>query len=155
MKIQEIIRTKSNLILQLDQEKTSGKRRSILELASHIAFLEGELVHYYLKEKDVANAVVSLVSQGSCLKDARRFHETYRLFKKALECSTHDPTKTWLREAIKELPSEAIRDNIFSQCQPAILKNKKLRRPQVLAYEAANSYFNGTSGHAIIQLPVG
>ena len=128
---------------------------SVRPLASAASALEGALAHHLLKAGRTTEAVINLVSQGSCLLDARRLSEAKRVFAKAYSLTTESALRDWIAAQHDGIPIDHTPASVFSAVTPHIEGNRLLRRPQVLAYSAAFKHFHTSTEHAIIQLPVG
>jgi DNA repair protein RadD len=153
--ITELIREKSALLLDLETARREKNNRTIVELASLAATLEGQIARELVKANRQEDAIVNLVSQASCYKDARRLIEAKRALENALQLGS-SKARSWIREELQSIPP-SIEDpaRIFQQLHVNILGNPQLRRPQTQAYEAAVAHFTKSHEHAIIQLPVG
>jgi DNA repair protein RadD len=152
----EQLKTEKNLLLlRLETAKKSGDRRSMFNLGSEAAALEGYLARLYLLRGDSQRAVINLISQASCLCDSNRLTEASRIYRKAAEIASIPQTQAWIQDAVKNLPPAQAPGDSFVAATPFIEGNKKLRRPQVEAYEATHNHFTSKKGHVIVQLPVG
>jgi len=155
--IDQLKKEKSSKLILLDLAKSKKESRSVFELGSEAAALEGVLAGFYLKAGAAEKAVINLISQASCLSDARRYKEAFRIYNKALDFARIEETRIWIQAMLEkiDLPVEKKTAIIFQQVTANIKDNVKLRTPQKEAYSAACAYFKKGAGHAIIQLPVG
>lgn len=148
-------RTKSIKLLELQAAKIQNKNREVIELASEVAALENSIANAYLNIGNVNNAVISFISQASCLVDAKRETEAIRVYKRALTLTTTVATRHWIEEELSRFRHITIKPNPFATLSPDIEANNSLRIPQKEAYYATKRFFELSSDHAIIQLPVG
>jgi DNA repair protein RadD len=155
--LSDLIREKSDLLLDLQAEKQRKNRRVIINLASLAASLEGQIARELLKAGRHQEAVVNLISEASCYSDANRLIEARRILSLALPLADEEKTAAWIREQLESIPAASYRDpgSVFQQSHANIDDNPQLRRPQTEAYHAALGHFMKSRKHAIIQLPVG
>jgi superfamily II DNA or RNA helicase len=151
------IREKNSLLLDLQSAKAAKERRKIIELASRAAALERTIARI-LMNGQVSDAIINLVSAASCFVDARRDIEARRAFADALRLSDSPATRA---EIERLMSSSKIKQDlhvpgtVFVELAVNIEGNSRLRRPQVEAYHAARKHFHESDEHAVIQLPVG
>jgi DNA repair protein RadD len=155
MSLAEEKKNKTLKLLELESAKLEKSTRRVIELASEVAMLENAIANKYLDIDQRDNAVISFISQASCLVDAKRITEAIRVYRKALSISSVAPTKKWIEEELLKFSNVKIKDNPFVVLTPNIEKNDNLRIPQKEAYFAAKRFFESNLEHAIIQLPVG
>jgi DNA repair protein RadD len=152
----ELIRTKNSLLFDLDAAKRQRNKREVLKFASLAATREAQIAQLLLEANRVDDAVVNLVSQASCYKDANRLIEARRILEIASQLSRADRLKIWIQEELATVPSQfADPGRLFETLDVNISGNPNLRQPQAEAYEAARRHFAHSKNHAIIQLPVG
>lgn len=154
MNLDELKLEKSSKLLDLEAAKRKGDNRSVYKLGSEAAALEGVIARAYTSSGENEKAVINLISEASCLCDAHRNNEAFRIFSKAIQLTSNLKTKEWIVNVLKSLDVNE-RENLFQSLNPNIANNTLLRKPQRDAYAAAKEYFLSHTGHAIIQLPVG
>jgi superfamily II DNA or RNA helicase len=145
---------KSALVLELQRAKVEKKTRRVVELASEAGALEREIAGI-LQSESPEEALINLVSAGSCFVDARRNIEAVRAFQEALALEPTDAVRTLVKRQLMQLGSVTMPGSIFRAIETVVRGNDFLRRPQIEAYEAALQHFERSNEHAIIQLPVG
>ena len=153
--INELIRTKSSLILEIGVAKAERESARIVRLSSEAGVLEREIANAILQDGDVEEAVINFVSSGSCFVDARRTVEAKRSFEYAFANAKTEAVRNFVEQQLMSLRSVTIPGGVFVSVPVRIRGNRLLRKPQIEAYEAALRHFNKSSEHAIIQLPVG
>jgi len=142
--------------MELENAKCMKARRSIIDIGSIAATLEGKIARDYLVKNEKEKAIINLISQASCLCDAERYTEALRIFKKAESITSIEKAKLLIRELVSSISDRAIwKDNPFHSLRPNIENNVLLRKPQIDSYIAAKDYFSKYIGHVIVQLPVG
>ena len=147
---------KSAAILELERAKITGEgRRRIMALASRAAVLETRLAEEFLDAERGDQAAISFLSAASCMKDARRDAEAFRLFERAYVYAQTEPLREVIQEEKNALSVQNRPAEVFRQATVSIRDNHLLRIPQREAYMAALRHFRQSSEHAIIQLPVG
>jgi DNA repair protein RadD len=152
-----LVSLKSQVLVDLEAAKFEGQARSVLELASRAAVLEGQLARQLILENRPTDAIISLISQASCFGDANRLIEKQRILEFADTFAAGTRALAWIRDELRGMsnsyPNPAA---VFEEDIVRIEGNTNLRRPQIEAYAAAKRYFrNDVDEHAIIQLPVG
>lgn len=156
MSLEELVRRKNGLHIDLLAAKTAKKpRRVILDLANEAASLESRIARILQEQDRPHDAAINLVSQASCLRDARRDAEARRVLEVARSICGHAGTASWIDEELARIPSEYVPASVFASARASITENEKLRHPQTAAYEAAKLHFSRSSERALIQLPVG
>ena len=154
--VTELIRGKSALLLDLEEAKRNGNKRKIIDLASLAATLEGQIARELVKSAREGDALINLISQASCFRDAERLIEARRSLQNALLLAGSSKAGAWVQQQLANIPSTIGEPaSIFRQKDVNIVENPRLRRPQTQAYEAAVAHFMKSREHAIIQLPVG
>lgn len=154
----ELITRKSHLILALEAAKRAKENRKILELASEAAALEGRIARDFILEDRSDDALVNLISQASCLGDAKRFTEKQRVLHFAAVMAIGRKAEKWIQDELKAIgEGHSNPADVFSASSVDIDNNGNLRRPQKGAYHAARDFFSRDhkENHAIVQLPVG
>lgn len=152
---EKLLERKNALVVELQDAKAGKQSKKAVKLASQAGALEREIAGLLLAEDSPDEAIVNLVSAGSCFVDARRNVEAVRAFREALELKPPDGIRTFLHAQLKKLGSLEVPGAVFSEVEAVVRGNGLLRRPQIEAYEAAAKHFGSSSEHAIIQLPVG
>jgi DNA repair protein RadD len=152
----ELIQTKSALLLDLESAKRRNERRQIIHLASLAAALEGQIARELVVANRSDDAVVNFISEASCYRDADRLVEARRVLDTALEFARERKVEAWIKEQLASIPDRYRNPAlVFQQQSVNIHGNSQLRRPQMEAYDAAVAHFQSSREHAIIQLPVG
>jgi type I site-specific restriction endonuclease len=152
----ELIQTKSALLLDLESAKRRKERRQIIHLASLAAALEGQIARELVVANRPDDALVNFISEASCYRDADRFVEARRVLDTALEFARERKVEAWIKEQLASIPEQYRNPAlVFKQQDVNIHGNSQLRRPQMEAYDAAVIHFQHSREHAIIQLPVG
>ncbi len=151
------IEAKNALLLELQQLKLQGATRRVVETASRVGALERTIAVTLLSDGNASDAVINLVSAGSCFLDARRNIEAVRAFNAALEIADSQQARAEIERLMSgiTIARVSVPGSIFSEATASIDDNKFLRRPQVEAYRAAVDHFRSNTEHAVIQLPVG
>lgn len=157
MDLPEIVRQKSQLLLQLQMLRSEKKRRDYIRVATRGAVLESQIAYHYLDAKDFSNAVISFISEASCLAIAERWKEAMRVYEKSLQYATKSKTAAWIEREMERIGQYISTLDMLSpfNAPTNIETNTKLRRPQINAYIAAKTHFATETEHAIIQMPVG
>lgn len=151
-----LLNEKNQLVLQLELARHAPTRRKAIEqIANRIATIEILRALEFVRRDRHDDAAVSYASAASVFADARREHESRRLFNIAAQVTTSGSFRMWaanesLRLATLRSPAE-----VFRSVVPNIESNVQLRIPQVEAYCAVTSHFSEHDDHAIVQLPVG
>ena len=143
-------------ILELEEAKRGGATRSaILALASRAAALEVRRAEELLEEERSADAAISFLSAASCMRDAHRTAEVWRLLNRARVYSQSQDLTSLI--SVEQAGLRRVRKaaEVFRLREPNIRDNLLLRIPQREAYLAAIRHFRQSTEHAIIQLPVG
>lgn len=153
--LRTLVREKSARLIELQELAATKPGRSVIELASEVAALEGRIVEMHLRKRRYDEATINLVSQASCLQRARRTDEAFRVLNKAASYAKGEPLKQWISTELAKIEAHRKPAEVFQLAHPKIQGNPKLRRPQIQAYEAAVQHFSRSRRHAIIQLPVG
>ncbi len=154
--VRDLIGQKNGLLLDLEDAKRVRDRRKTSELASFAATLEGRIARELVKSDRKDDAIINLISQASCLRDANRLIEAKRVLETAVELSSSTGTTEWLAKQLGDISAKYKDPSwIFREIEPYIQGNSQLRRPQTEAYLAAVKHFKASNDHAIIQLPVG
>ena len=154
----ELITRKSHLILALEAAKCAKENRKILDLASEAAALEGRIARDLILEDRSDDALVNLISQASCLGDAKRLTEKQRVLHFAAVMAIGRKAEKWIQDELKAIgEGHSNPADVFSASSVDIDNNGNLRRPQKGAYHAARDFFSRDhkENHAIVQLPVG
>lgn len=84
MTLQELLTRKSTLILRIEHAKASGDMDGVVTLSLEAATLELELANVFLERSATEDAVINLVSAGSCFIDALRHQDARDAFERAL-----------------------------------------------------------------------
>ncbi|MBZ5525922.1 MAG: DEAD/DEAH box helicase family protein [Acidobacteriia bacterium] len=154
--LKEMVHKKSCLLQDLDEAKRQNKNREILNIASEAAALEGHIARNFILADRPDDAIVNLISEASCFKDAGRLIEARRVLEIALEFARGKRPGIWIQQELQRIPAAyANPSKVFQRADANITSNPNLRRPQREAYDAATRHFASSNEHAIIQLPVG
>src|SRR6185295_18701402 len=97
-------------------------RRSV-KLASQAGALEREIASLLLTVDSRDEAVINLVSAGSCFLDARRNVEALRAFREALTLNPPEPLRAFLESQLKKLSAVAVPGSIFGTSQAMVRGN--------------------------------
>lgn len=155
MTVQDLIRSKSDLLLRLEDAKARHRKKEARALASWAAALEGQIADHLLKAGRLEDALVNLVSEASCLHEAARHTEAARILDRALDLTQRQQLRVWIESFRRGLQTGRRPAEVFAVAHVAIAGNTALRRPQIEAYRAVKEHFSRSSQHAIVQLPVG
>jgi len=143
------------LLLELEQAKHEKRTKAVVTLASRAGSLERTIAAALLESGRVSEAVINLISAASCFIDARRHVEAKRAYTEAMQLSDRIAIHRMVRESGVLDKQTATPGRVFRTSSFAVKGNPLLRRPQVEAYDAAQSHFQLSNEHAIVQLPVG
>jgi hypothetical protein len=81
---------KSTILIALDLAKAAENSRDVLRLANQAADLEAQIARELITAQRPADAVVSLISQASCLEDAGRYFDACEALVMAAELTTEN-----------------------------------------------------------------
>ena len=154
-RLDELSFNKNVLLLEIEQAKAKHATKKVVQLASEAASLERLIAELLIDENARDEAVINLISAGSCFVDARRTVEARRAFDLALDIASSDSVRSLIQHQRSELEELASPGSVFVDLNVKIDGNSLLRRPQIEAYLAARRHFSNSTDHAIIQLPVG
>lgn len=153
--LDDLIREKSALLMEVQIAKSRKSTRDVVTLSSRAGTLEMRVALSLLAAGKKAEAVINLVSAGSCYIDARRDVEAKRALMLALTLSEQESITAETKTHLEKIGNVEFPGSLFSSARVHVRGNPKLRKPQIGAYEAALHHFAKSNEHAIIQLPVG
>lgn len=152
----DLLQAKNGAILDLEAARKAGASRRVVEdLASYAATLEIQIAEGHLERERGRDAGVSFLSAASCMLDANRRTEAFRLLDRAEVYAETARMRELLDSEKARVGSRERPASIFTSSKARIANNPLLRVPQREAYLAAHLHFMQSSEHAIIQLPVG
>ena len=99
-RLDELSFNKNVLLLEIEQAKAKHATKKVVQLASEAASLERLIAELLIDENSRDEAVINLISAGSCFVDARRTVEARRAFDLALDIASSDSVRSLIQHQL-------------------------------------------------------
>jgi hypothetical protein len=119
MSLEEMVRAKNVAILELRSMLAQDDRSRILAVATRAAELEEQIAEYYLARGKHEDAVVNLISQASCLRDADDLSGAMGVLQRAKSLTKTKSVSKWIDEQLSEIPRRTARTSQSQAASPS------------------------------------
>jgi hypothetical protein len=106
MNINTLTRIKSAKLISMQYAEVAGRKKDVINLSDEVAVLEKNIADEYINLSDFKNAVVSIISQASCLCTAGKYSDARIAYEKARSLAVDASLKAWIDNKIKSIPND-------------------------------------------------